>query len=247
MTNFQTSSQGHSVGKYSKNQLKLSSIAYLTTGLGLLTTFLVALGFAVVFENATTEVRDNLSIVATFSLLLSLILSIVWQFRVMKAGMGFRLFTILIYCLANGIGFGSLFAVIDNTEIVAAFGITAAVCAICYFVSRFLTEKAAMTLSKLIMVMFGVYFVIAITTFFSWTLGVQGGFTGNVLEIGIAVLVPMILLLAITFQMWNISRMDQFINDSEQSMAYGMFLGFMLLMMIIQITWQILRIISYFK
>lgn len=248
MAIYQTSTQGHAVGNYSKNQLKLSSIAYLTTGIGLLVTFLVSLGFALVFQGADQDIAKNLGFLATGSLLVSLILSIVWQFRIMNSSMFFRVTTISIYCLANGIGFGSLFAATGSQEVVAAFGITALVCTICYIVSRFITDRVAMTLRKLIMIMFMVYFAIAITTFFSWSLGINGGFgVGNLLNIGIAVLMPMILLIAITLQMWTISKMDSFIDDREQSLAYGMFLGFMLLMMIIQITWQVLRIMSYFR
>lgn len=238
MAAYQTSNTSQISGNYSKNQLKLSSIAYLTTGVGLLLTFLVAL----VFNYIPSVNRDVFAGLASVGLIVSLIMTIIWQFRVQNSSMGFRVFVIVLYCISNGIGFGSLFQYIGANQIIASFALTAGICLACYIVSKILTRRAAMNLGKIIGVMFGIYFLFAIVMFFSWAFGIGG----NMLYIGISVLMPIILLLAITYQMWMISKMDEFVQDTNQTIAFGMFLGFSLLMMIIQILWIILRYISFF-
>ncbi|MGL4769041.1 MAG: hypothetical protein ACRCW6_02310 [Mycoplasmoidaceae bacterium] len=243
MANYQSSSRQTYI--YTKNQLRLSSIAYLTTGIGLLATFLIAFLISFFFKNTETNSSLALSLqyVSIIFLIISFVLSIIWSFRVSTASMFFRITTISLYCISNGIGFGSLFAFLNQSEIVGAFAITSAVCGLCFLISRFLSLKAALNLQKLIFIMFGIYFIIAIITFFTWMFG----FHSNLLGIALAVLIPILLLAAITYQMWLINKMDEFISDRDQSIAFGIFLGFSLLMMIIQIMWQVFLLLRWLR
>ncbi len=148
---------------YTKGQAKTVTTALLTATIGFLITTLV--GYAVSYliydaidgDLTAGNWHEALLGLATGGILISFILSFVWMFNMNKWSIGAGIAITTLFAICEGVGFGSLFVVLEVKELMIIFGMLAFILLGAFGVSKILTDKGALTLWKLSWWMIGFY------------------------------------------------------------------------------------------
>lgn len=235
---------------YNKKQASVLSTSMLTASIGFIAVFLI--GFLSEYllklaaDNGNAMGIQAMSIVSTIGLLVGLILSIVWSFRLYKASTAFGITVISIYCISYGIGFGFLFYALNMLEIISAFGMVGLIFLGTYLIAKAMSIKVAMKLGKFIFIASMVYmvsfFVLLMVLLFvplSWTANV----TIILITTGVSGLLSVLYL---TWSLWMAQNMDNFISEEQLSKKMGLFIGFQILMNLVQLVFLILRLFAIF-
>ncbi|MGL5246500.1 MAG: Bax inhibitor-1 family protein [Mycoplasmoidaceae bacterium] len=248
MPNYQTKNNQQSRNKiYSKRQTSMLSNALFVAGIGFV--FTALLGFLTAFlfrENSISG--DTLYYLGGPLIFISVILSIVWQFRIEKASNFFMFSVVAIYCIANGIGFGSIFLALNMEQIMIAFGMTGFIFLGTFGVSKIMSVRAAMNLGKILFISAIIYLlgslIISLSSWFWIGTSNRGYF--NILIIS-TVVGGLLSVGYLAYSLWLIQNMDKFLtNDDDLRRKYSIFFGFMLLINLISIVYRILQLMLIF-
>lgn len=247
---------------YTKTQTSMVTTALLVAGLGFLATGLIGLGFLQLLKQIESGNQNAESIFDVFwaltgvSALVSVVLYFVWMFKVRTASLGFQILTISLFCISNGFTFGGLFYLVHVQDIIIAFSATGLILIIAFVVAKMMSNKAAFSMMKIMMIMLGVYFALVLgsllmSLFAPFSFGSYGA--NSVLNQWISTIViavsGILSLLFLTYNLWMIQRMDQFRETIgvKESRNIAIFFGFMILMNLLRIFYLVINIISRFK
>lgn len=251
--------------QYSKHQLSALTRAMMVTGFGFLATFVIGIltefiaskiiGFTTISNIDSISVNDyfaymnvytNLIIATVIGLLVSVVLSLIWSFRVYKASTTFAAFTIAIYCLANGIGFGALFLLVDYWQIMFAFGILGLIFLFTFGIAKIISFKTALNIMKVTAIATIVYlvFVVIVSLLSVFVLSTD---TFNYLYLVIIAVSGLLSILYMVYELWLIQNLDKFYVEEELSRKLSIFMGFQVLVNLINLVWIILRLFAAFR
>lgn len=243
--------------KYSKYQVSALTRAMMVTGFGFLATFLVGILTEYIISlilgsNTITNIQmsisviTNLWVITVIGLLVSVVLTLVWSFRVYNASTGFATITIAVYCLANGIGFGSLFFVVAYWEIMFAFGILGLIFLFTFGIAKLLSFKSALNIMKVATIGTIVYLVfvllIGLVSVFCLSTDVF-----NYLYLVIIAVSGLLSVLYMIYEIWTIQNLDKFYLEQELTRKLSIFMGFQVLINLINLVWILLRFFIIFK
>ena len=248
MGNYQTTNiEKGRVKLYSKRQVSMLSNALFVAGVGFVFTALI--GFLSAWLLRENSISGNtLYYFGGPLVFISLILSIVWQFRVEKASNLFMFSVVSIYCISNGIGFGSIFLALNMEQIMIAFGMTGFIFLGTFIISKLMNAKVAINLGKILFISAVVYLigslVISLSSFFM--IGISNRSYFNVLIIS-TIVGGLISIGYLAYSLWMIQNMDKFLtNDDDLRRKYSIFFGFILLINLISIVYRILQLMLVF-
>lgn len=239
--------------KYSVKQMSVMTISLLTAGIGFLGTFLIGFLCQYLLSLSSNGIAEStLYTVSSIGILVGSILAIIWCFRVYKASTGFAIATILTYCISFGIGFGFLFYAIDFKSILFAFGVVGLIFLGTFIISKIISFKVALSLAKILIVSAIVAIVvILVSNLVVFYTNIFSSFETSIQTARITILITTIVsgLLSIGYLAWNLwlaQNMDQFAGDANLSKKIGMFIGFQILVNLIQLVMLILRLFLIF-
>ncbi|MDE6082492.1 MAG: hypothetical protein K2F52_01280 [Malacoplasma sp.] len=247
--------------KYDKKQISVLNVGMLTAGIGFL--YVAALGFLLeylVFNPLLQNISYGNDYLGTSYIVLTLavvgltigsILSLVWSFRVYKASLAFAITTIFIYTTSYAVGFGSLFSYINwiydgLSLIMVAFALVGIIFLGTFAISKLLSIKSVVTLSKLIFASFGIALVAFLVILF-WSLFGMSQEAYRVIILvtsGISCLLSVLLL---AYNLWLAQNMDKFYLPNELNLKVGLYIGFQMLVNLMLLLWSILRIAAAAK
>lgn len=245
----------HSYKKtFSKFQFSMLSRALLVASVGLALT--CGIGYLLAYIYTTTNFLSlsygysALTSLSTIFLLLSVILSFVWMAKIHTASNFLSYFTILIFCISNGIGFSSLFYLLDVQELVMIFGTAAIIFFGTWFLTSIASIKFMMSLGKILIVSTIVYLLFNFMMFmFSWfnIFGIRTASFEWIYIITTAVS-GLLSIGYLAFSIFNIQKMDEFLAHEDNTIRnkYAMFFGFTILMNMISIIWTLARLFLIF-
>lgn len=245
--------------KYNKKQVSVMNIAMSTVGIGFI--YLTALGFLLEYlvflpmiNNGENASAANILIgFASIGILVGSIMSLIWTFRINKASTAFAVSTVFIYTTAYAIGFGSLFSLIQYQSgvngiplIMSAFGIVGFIFLGTFAITKLISLKGFVTLSKIVLVssIFGFVAMLGliIASMFIFNSGTQRWVF--VATIAISTILSILFLV---YQLWCAQNMDKFYMDQESSFKMGLFVGFQILLNVTVLLFNILRLIAIFN
>lgn len=242
---------------YSKSQRSMSSIAMLTASIGFLLTCLIGYLVSLLWEKldygnyydkmqAASNLR-NLYIISTIGIFVSVIMTIIWNFKRGSASYTFAFISLTIYCLSQGIGFGSLFYVFDVREILLIFGMVGFILLFCYISSKVTSEKIAMSLGKISFFGFIGYLLASITILIISLFVVKNEYYRTVMLISTFV-GGLLSLFYIVYLFYQLQRTEEFlIDDVKLRRKIAIFYGMQILVQILFMIWRIASVVSYFK
>lgn len=235
---------------YSKLQVSMMSKALLTASIGLILTCLIGFLFSYIYSVSNVSI-GLLQSLSTVFIIISVVCTFVWMFKIQNASNLLIFGTIGIYCLANGIGFGSLFYLLKFNEIMIIFGAVAVIFFGTWFISSVVSVKFMMSFSKFIIIATIVYFIFNIGMFLFNFFNIFGMRYGSGISYQWIYLISSAVsgLLSIgylAYNMFNIQRMDKFLDSTpELKNKYALFFGFTILMSLISIIWTMARILLF--
>lgn len=249
--------------QYSKHQLSALTRAMMVTGFGFLATFVIGIltefiaskiiGFTTISSISSISdsytymnVYTNLTIATVIGLLVSVVLSLIWSFRVYKASTAFAALTVAIYCLANGIGFGALFLLVEYWQIMFAFGILGLIFLFTFGIAKIISFKAALNIMKVAAIATVVYlvFVVIVSLLSAFVLSTG---TFDYLYLVIIAVSGILSVLYMIYELWLIQNLDNFYVEEELSRKLSVFMGFQVLVNLINLVWVILRLFAIFR
>lgn len=246
-----------SVKVYSQTQRSMVSTAMLTAGIGFLLTCLVGYLVSLLWEKLNygtyyeqVETASNLNTLYTISgigIFVSMIMSLIWTFKINSASYGLAFTTMGIYCLSQGVGFGSLFYVFELREILIVFGMVGFILIFCYSISKIITAKTAMTLGKIAFIgtigyLFGALILSLISLFV-----ISPGTVRTIMLIS-TFLGGFLSVIYIIYVFWMLQRTNEFLQEDETlRRKIAIFFGFQILVELICLIWRIASLILYFK
>ncbi len=186
---------------------------------------------------------NTLYTLASIGVATSVILSLVWTFRVNSWSLGAGIAIITVYSISNGIGFGSLFLIFHMKEIMLIFGIVGFILLGTYVAAKCSTLKGMLTLTKVISFIFIFYMLALLIVFLStfFTLGGSSQIFGLYMMVsGVGGLLSCLYLV---YEFWMIQRLDDFIEDQEIKKKNAVFFGFLILTNLISLVWTIARMV----
>lgn len=242
--------------QYDKKQMSIMATSMLTAGIGFVATFLVGILceylLQVAVKNNSAIAVDTLYMISGIMLVVGTILAIIWCFRMYTASTFFAVTTIVIYCLSYGIGFGFLFYALDVASIIFAFGVVGIIFLATYLISKIVTIKAALTLAKILFISSIVALIVIFASnmiiFYTNILGSYGTAIKTA-QITVAITTAITGVLSVLYLVWNLwcaQNMDQFIYDGNTSKKVGLFIGFQILINLVQLVMLILRLFLIF-
>ncbi|MGL5591146.1 MAG: hypothetical protein ACRDCF_00180 [Mycoplasmoidaceae bacterium] len=248
MANYQTTNDQQSRNKiYSKRQVSMLSNALFVAGIGFV--FTALLGYLTAFLFRTNSVSgDVLYYLGGPLIFISVILSIVWQFKIENASNFFMFSVVTIYCIANGIGFGSIFLALEMEQIMIAFGMTGFIFLGTFIISKLMSIKAAMSFGKILFVSAIIYiFGSLIVSLSSWfIIGTSNTAFFNILIIS-TIVGGLLSVGYLAYSLWLIQNMDKFLtNNDDLKRKYSIFFGFILLINLLSIFYRILQLMLIF-
>ena len=246
--------------KYTKKQASVLTVSLLTAGIGFL--YVAVLGllleylvFNPILLNPDATIgqltaANAILTIASVGIIIGIIMSFIWSFRLYKASLAFGIVTIFIYASSFAVGFGSLFSYIEAISdekglsiIMSAFGLVGVIFLGAFAVAKLLSIKGIITLTKLIIATSAIAFV-AYLAFMIWALiGMQASYARTVSLIinGLFCLLSIFLLVS---NIWKAQNMDKFYLPNELNAKMGLFIGFQILVSLITILYTILRIFA---
>lgn len=238
--------------KYSTNQMSSLTRAMMVTGFGFLGTFVVGLLSWLLIENMLksgnpwVQARnlDTMFIISGISLFVSVILTLIWSFRVYKASTAFATITIVLYCISNGIGFGFLFWAVELPEILIAFGMLGLIFLGTFGIAKIMSFKAAMSLTRILMIAMVIYMIATLTFMFLSLFGVLTSTTFEYIYLVVVAVSGLLSVLYMVYELWVIQNLDKFNMDEQLTKRLSIFMGFQVLINLINLLWMILRIFA---
>ncbi|MCF0217822.1 MAG: hypothetical protein HUJ42_02130 [Malacoplasma sp.] len=246
--------------KYEKKQVSVLNTGLLTAGLGFLYVALIGflfeyLVFLPVLNGDTSSFGSGWSIAlicASVGIIVGSIMSLIWSFRVYKASSTFALITIAIYTTASGIGLGALFAIIELLYqnglglIMSAFGLIAAIFLGSYLITKLISFKFSLTLTKIVMVASIVGSLLFIGMLIA-SFAITSLYAYRVLWIAMSAISIVLGIIFLVYNLWIAQSMDRLYMENELSKKMGLFIGFQILSNMIMLLFAILRIIALSK
>lgn len=230
---------------YTKKQTSVLNTCMLTAGIGFTAIFLIGKLCQYLLGNISYYDATMLQTVSSIGIIVGFVLSLIWCFRVHKASTLFALIVVSIYCISYGIGFGFLFVVLENQDIMFAFLMVGAIFILTFFISKAISFKTGMKLTKIIIV---TSIVSLIAFALSWIISIFApslifNKTTFLITSGLSAVFSVLYL---TWSLWQAQNMDNFIQDGDISKKIGLFFGFQILMNLVQLVLVILRLLLIF-
>ena len=234
--------------EYNKKQTSVLNTSMFTASIGFLSIFAIGFLSQYMLENSTSYFQvETLNLISTFGIMIGFVLSLVWAFRVYKASTLFALTTVTLYCVSYGIGFGFLFYSLNQKEVLYIFAMVGAIFFGTFLVSKTLSIKAAMKLSKMLwiasLVAMVSYLFLSMFMFFSFYRSFTTNYAIFLVTTGIS---GVLSVLYLVWSLWMAQNMDSFMQDSEMSKKLGLFIGFQILMNLVQLVILIARMFLIF-
>jgi len=246
-----------------KTQSSLLSKSLLIAAIGFAIIALSGLGFYYLLDHIVKNNQGNtliaLYIVSILFILISSFMAMYLFGKMFVAPDKIKYATIiamlLMYSLAEGFGFGTLFYAVMNTNGVSGFeaydlfiifGIGAAVFLIAGLIGMFLNSNATMSLGKIIMYMsmalLPIWLVVILLSIFN--VGFSLGMWTAIYSV-----VALLFVLYIVFDFSTIAKMNQFTSLASTSVQFKMafLFGFKLLMDFVGLIWMLIRLYLIFK
>ena len=228
---------------YSQKQTKALTTAMLVASIGFMVTCALGWGLSFLWEHLDPfnfePVYYQLIAISSVSLIATMILSIVWSFKWDKWSVGAGVGVISLYCLAESIGFSSLFVILEVKALLSIFGLVGFMLLGTYGISKVVSAKGILTLTKLIFFLFGFYIIGSLLLFMTGFF-VNSGF--NTLWILMSFVGGLLSVFYLIYEFWMLQRMDEFFTDSEIKTKLAVFFGFQILIDLVSLVWQLARI-----
>lgn len=232
--------------QFNKHQVSSLTRAMMVTGFGFLATFLIGILIEYLIDysikiGSITNINVLFSITAV-GLIISFGLSIIWSFRVYKASTGFATTTIIVYCIANGVGFGSLFYLVEYWEIMMVFGVLGLIFLFTFGISKIISSKVVLSLMKIAFVATIVYLVFVLIVGLLSGFGLLSFFSFGYSYLIIIAVSGLLSIFYLVYELWIIQNLDKFYLDNELTKKLSIFMGFQILMNLINLLWVFLRV-----
>ena len=237
--------------KYNKKQASVMTVGMLTAGIGFL--YLAALGFILeytVFLNIDAqEAITTLSAIASIGIIVGIILSLIWAFRIYKASLAFGITTIFIYTTSYAIGFASLFALLNYLYgneslllIMSVFAFVAFIFIATCAVTKLMSLKSFITFTKIVSIasIIGLISLVILMLVGSFVMG-EAYKTVFLICSAISIVLSVLFL---AYDLWLAQNMDKFYMEDGLNVKVGLFIGFQILMNIVILIFNILRIFA---
>lgn len=171
----------------------------------------------------------------------SWICSLIWAFRISKASKAFIVVNYVLFAIAQGVGFSSLFIVFKATELLAIFGIAGGI---------FLAMGAAGYIikdgTKLLPFIFIGFAVSTVLSVISIIMYFSNVYSDNFI-LFITVFTGFMTCIYIMFDVWYIRRSGQFyemqtLNDPDMAFRLVSFFAFRLASDLVSLVWTVARL-----
>ena len=157
------------------------------------------------------ETFDTIYIIAFCLLFVQILISIFLTFA-KKINSILMLFLYVIYIFSFGVFFSSIFFLFSGASLLMLFGITAGCFLICALIGSFMSNKAGISLFKIIMIMMPIYFI------FSLVLSLVSVFVFNyeALYILYTMIGAIIIMLLNVYSFYNLTKVSQFVGLNDE-------------------------------
>lgn len=244
-------------------QVNLVSRSFAWAGIAFLILCLASFGLSFIWTNVAYLPYNTLLWMFVGLLLVEIIMCIlisIWTTKTFmgKQSLGLTLLVYGIYILVNAFFFSTIFAWINYWWLASIFGVAALIFAICALIGWSLSNKGAITLSKIMMytmivvslLMLTFIVVMLVGCFTWWNNASQQAFGWVSLIVGIVFTFIIMLSIVSTFnKMKRVSDFAKFGTD-EQGQKYlkslSAYFGFELLIGFVTLIWYILYFLSFF-
>lgn len=221
-------------------QKKVLSKSLLFAGLGFGLTCLIGF-FIVYFVNTGTITMNGLYGLSSASLIGTIVVSMVYMFK-KEMSQGFLLGMFALFTLFEGIGFGSLFLIFNRGELLFIFGSTGLILLITGMIGYNLSDKAAFSIAKILMILVPIFFITQLIFIFVSMFAFSSSLsTANIfLTVGMSAIV----LLSNILSFYQIAKTETFVSlnsDADVPLVVPLQLGFMIYINIINTIWTVAR------
>ena len=194
------------------------------------------------------ETADSIYIISAIMLLISLVISIVISFM-KKINIPLVLLLYLTYIAAFGISFSSLFSLFNGAELLMLFGISAGSLLICGIIGFTMSNKAAVSLSKILFILIPIYMIISLV----FALVSAFALYSNYLYIIYTLIGVAVVMVLNVYSFYTLSKTSQFINigetdiDQKQVNGIALLIGFNILSTITNTILILARMLLLFR
>lgn len=236
--------------KWTNVQMSTMTRSFLIAGISFLLICAIGLGFGYLIQWSLFNLNwsDNSSLInglwaiSIILIIVSTILSMLWQIKITKASKTLIFSAFSLYILAQGIGFGFLFGLLDVFTLMLIFGIAGILFFGMALVGFTMKDKTAMTFKKIIAIATGIMFMLMMIISITWLLtafiwGYSQYF--DMFYFLIFLIMGIVLLLYTAYDVYKIQKKSQFIDleNNKISFNYSMYFGFSLLTDLVGIIW----------
>ena len=184
----------------------------------------------------------RVSLLAGIIIIASLILILIWSFRIFKASKPFIYITFSSYVLAQGLGFGILFVTWKAIDLIGVFAVAGSIFMIMALYG-YKTKRNLITWGKWINIGLMVAFVMVLINVILYFSKIYT----NVIGIGVVTLFGFIIVAMIAYEVYLIRKTNEYAQaiggyDEMTNFRLTMFLGLKLLMTFISLIWIVARI-----
>lgn len=237
------------ITRYSQKQTNLLTRSSIYAGLAFLLVCLIGLGTYHIFQT-NMNIAFNLGTIGSIFSLISFAMIIWFYISGHNWGIKKYIFLYLVYCISQGIGFGSLFLMFNGQELLFIFGLTGVIMLTNGIIAPRLSKKTAYTIQKALMIslisyflFYGIYFLITMLNSSH-----ASGESNSYLMIGLTMLMGLIQVLYNVYIFYAISKMDDFMNASNSySPTLPLMFGFCLLVSAIGIIKFLASVLLLFR
>lgn len=239
------------VFNYTTSQTRILSTSLFVAAVGFLLTFLIGLITQRLIVQFAQD-QDTYSITAlwavtTIMFLIGTIMSFIWVFRVHKASTTFSLVTIGCYVIGYGISLGAFLFLLGYQDVMFAFLTVGLLLLVAFTISRALSFKAALNLRKFII--FGsIGLLVSYLIMFPLSLIFSrvSGFNSTVYYVTL-IFSGLLGFAFLVFNLWNAQKMDQFYIETNIRKKLALFIGFQILVSLLQLLFFMLRMLAAFR
>lgn len=188
----------------------------------------------------------QLTIVASLTIIVSSVLSIVWLFRFMKSSKTFIFIMMSTYVIGQGIGFGLLFTIWNASELISIFGVATLLFA---SMSIFgLTSKKIANMGRFLFVATMAFLAASLFSFIFYWIGLYS----NTLIIVMNIVGGLLMMLYTAWDVHRIKKMQEYLDvsgNTDKVMQFRLvaWFGFRLLSDFITMIWYLMRLYSRIK
>ena len=241
--------QRNTVFKTFLGQKTMFTKSFLIAGLGFLGICLVGfLTSYLLFKTVEQALNDQTSRILTTALVIifvSSIVNLIWAFRIMSASRTFIYFAFGLFIVAEGFGFGLLFALFNIQDLSIIFGSAGFI-----FLAMALAGYRAKDLSPMVPFLIWGSIALLVMGLFSMVLVLTGVFSGGLMILW-TILVGVLTMAYTAFDVWRLKVLSQQASenmaDSEMVFRFTAFFAFRLLSDFVALIWTVARLYLWLR